>query len=264
MKIPFDRFAYTNRLRQLPPTDKILFSTVVFALAFIAHPPVHLLIFCWISCWIVFYAGIPFGTYFSLLLLPVAFLLLSFPALCFEWVRAEQAYAIANDAALGFSAAGWYFYVSKQGVVQSGIILLRSMAGIVSLYFLLFTVPLPELLQAMRKIKLPAIIVELLLIMYRFVFLLLDTAEQLSIAQRSRGGHRGFYRTLQDAARIVILLFARTWQRYRQLSIGLAARGFTQELRVISSSAFARSGKRVAEAVFGIVLLIAVEWWIRS
>jgi cobalt/nickel transport system permease protein len=263
MRLPFDRFAYTNRLRYLPPTDKILFAIALFMISFFSHPPVHLLIIFWISFWIVYYAGIPLGVYVRLLILPAAFLLASLPALCIELAEAEQAFAIVDDAAVGFYITDWYLYVSKQGMIKGGIILLRSMASIISLYFLLLTVPLVQLLQAMRKIKLPPIIIELLLIMYRFVFLLLAMAEQLLIAQRSRGGHAGFIRSLQDAARIIVQLFARTWQRYRQLSLGLAARGFSGELRVMSAAQFTRSGKHVAEAIVGSVLLIGVEWWTR-
>lgn len=264
MKIPFDRFAYTNRLRHLPPTDKILFAIVLFIISFFSHPPVHLLIIFWISFWIVSYAGIPLADYVRMLILPAAFLLMSLPALFLELAGTEQFWSIADDAAVGFTISDWYLYASKQGMIQGGMILLRSMASIISLYFLLLTVPFVELLQAMRKSKLPPIIIELLLIMYRFIFLLLETAEQLSIAQRSRGGHAGFYRSMKDAARIVVQLFARTWQRYRQLSLGLAARGYSGELRVMTAADFTRSGKRVAEAIAGSVLLIGVEWWIRS
>jgi cobalt/nickel transport system permease protein len=263
MKIPFDHFAYTNRLRYLPPTDKILFSIALFFISFFSHPPVHLLIIVWASFWIVVHAGIPLGAYVRLLVLPAAFLLLSLPALGIELAGKEQASAVAGDAAAGFYIRDWYLYASKQGMAKAGIILLRSMASIISLYFMLLTVPLVELLQVMRKIRLPVIIVELLLVMYRFLFLLLATAEQLSIAQRSRGGYAGFFRSLQDTARMIVQLFARTLQRYRQLSLGLAARGFSGELRVISAAACTRSGKHAAEAIVGSALLIAVEWWTR-
>uniref|UniRef100_A0ACD5H414 Uncharacterized protein n=1 Tax=Desertifilum tharense IPPAS B-1220 TaxID=1781255 RepID=A0ACD5H414_9CYAN len=54
-----DAYAYTNRLRPLPPQQKLIFALVVLGIASIAHPATQGLILIWLSVWIVGYARIP-------------------------------------------------------------------------------------------------------------------------------------------------------------------------------------------------------------
>ncbi|WP_019119439.1 cobalt ECF transporter T component CbiQ [Brevibacillus massiliensis] len=261
MKIPFDSYAYTNRLRQLPPGQKLLFAASLLAIALLAHWQVHLLIFAWLSLWIVKYAGIPWRTYLRLLLLPAAFMLMSLPPLCLEAASGDGAASAAADAVAAVQVAGSCVYLSQSGLLRAFAVLARALASVACLYFLLFTVPLGELLQVLRRLGMPVILIELLSIMYRFVFVLLEVAGQLWVAQQARGGHNGFRSTLRDVAKLAVTLFGRTWHRYRQLVVGLAARGFSGEIRVVSTARFVRSKRYLSEAVLGCLALIALEWW---
>ncbi|MFM1654075.1 cobalt ECF transporter T component CbiQ [Brevibacillus sp. B_LB10_24] len=263
MKIPFDSYAYTNRLRQLPPDQKLLFAASLLAIALFAHWQVHLLIFAWSSLWIVRYAGIPWRTYLRLLLLPIAFMLMSLPPLCLEAASGEGAGSAVANAVAAIPVAGSYVYLSPSGLLRAFTVLTRALASVACLYFLLFTVPLGQLLQVLRRLGMPVVLVELLSIMYRFVFVLLEVAGQLWVAQQARGGHSGFRQTLKDVAKLAVTLFGRTWQRYRQLLVGLTARGFSGEIRVVSTARFVRSKRYLSEAVLGCLTLIALEWLTR-
>ncbi len=264
MNILFDSFVYTNRLRQVRADGKVLFSLAALCLALVSHTAVHLLLLLWMSIWITVYARIPLAAYLRLLVLPAAFLLMSMPALCIEFVGSSQQLAIQPDVLVGHSLFDWYVYLSQAGLHRVFEIFFRSLAAVACVYFLLLTVPFTEVLHVMRKSKCPTVLVELLLVMYRFVFVLLATAEQLWTAQQSRGGHAGFRQTLHDVGRLVVQLFTRTWLRYTQLSVGLLSRGFTGDLRVISFSKQVKSPRYTVEAITGCLLLATVETWMRS
>lgn len=264
MKLLFDSFSYTNRLRSLPPLAKILFAFTMLLITFLSQKPVQLLIGIWMSIWIVCYARIPFRWYVKLLALPAAFLLMSLPAVAIEVAKSKDLTHISQDSIMLMTLSQWGVFIAPKGISEVGTIVCRSFASITVLYFLLLTVPFTEILQAGRRFRLPVIVVELLLIMYRFVFVLLATAEQLWIGQKARGGHGSFPAMLRDTARLTVQLFMKTWIRYQQLSIGLAARGFSGELRVQSTREYALSTRYATEAVTGCILILVLDWWTRS
>ncbi|MBO8163217.1 MAG: cobalt ECF transporter T component CbiQ [Brevibacillus sp.] len=264
MNIPFDAYAYSNRLRHLPSAQKLSFAIGVLVISLIVHSTVHLMILGWLCLWTVRYAGVPFRLYLKLLALPAGFMLFSLPALCIGVVPAERMDEAWPDALAFFSLHSWVIYLSKAGCLQALTLLVRALAATSSLYFLLLTVPVGELLRVLRNLGLPPVLLELLLVMYRFVFVLSDVVRQVWIAQQARGGYRGMAASLRDAARLVVQLFVRTWQRYRQLTIGLLARGFSGELRVVSAPDSHRSSRYIAEAIGGCLLLLGLEWWTRS
>ena len=90
MHIQLDTLAYSNRLRHLPPSQKLWFALIVLLLALITHYPVQILILIWMSCWSVVYAGIPWRIYSSMILGVMTFLATSMPALAIEYAGTDR------------------------------------------------------------------------------------------------------------------------------------------------------------------------------
>ncbi len=263
MNIQIDTLAYTNRLRQLPPEQKLIFALTVELIALIAHVPTQLLIVLWMGVWTVGYAGIPARVYLRLIALACVFLFMSLPALVINIVSTAQMDLVRADQWFGLSLGSWDFYISRSGSEQALAIVVRSLACVSCLFFVLCTVPFIELLQTMRRLGVPVLLTELLLLMYRFVFILLKTAYELKLAQQARGGDRTWGRAIRSFSLLVGQLFKRTLERYHQFSLGVAARGFTGEFQVWSGYP-ARFSKRYAlEALIGCACLLGLEGWTR-
>jgi cobalt/nickel transport system permease protein len=261
MKIQIDTLAYTNKLRWMPPEHKLLFATVLVAISMLSHPLVQVLIALWVSVWIVIYAGIPAQTYLKLVCVATLFWLTSFPALVVNGVDFSQLNHVLNDSVAGFKLGSYYIYISQYGIDRGLSILARAIATLSCLYFILLTVPLTELLQILRRLGVPILITDLLLLMYRFIFILLDTANDLWIAQHSRGGYRNFPTGMKSLALLIGQLLKRTIDNYRQVSLSLAARGFNGELRFWHSHRYYQSKRYAMEAFLGCVILVGLEWW---
>ncbi|WP_240491804.1 CbiQ family ECF transporter T component, partial [Acinetobacter baumannii] len=60
-----------------------------------------------------------------------------------------------------------------EGAQRAGVLFMRSLASVSCLYFILLTVPFTELLAVLRRMKMPVLLTDLLLVMYRFVFVFL-------------------------------------------------------------------------------------------
>jgi cobalt/nickel transport system permease protein len=261
MKIQIDTLAYTNRLRWLPPEQKLLFASTVLIIATFAHPQVQVLIAVWMSVWTIFYAGIPAKTYLRLLYFATLFWLTSLPALVINGVEISQGHLVPSDAVSGLTFGSYFVYISHSGIEQALAILTRAIASLSCLYFIMLTIPFSELLQVLRRVGVPVILTELLLLMYRFIFVLLNTTAELWTAQQSRGGYRTFTTGMKSLALLIGQLLKRTLENYRQVSLSLAARGFNGELRVWHPHRYHQSKRYTIEAIVGCAVFIGLELW---
>ncbi|WP_294534225.1 cobalt ECF transporter T component CbiQ [uncultured Rhodoblastus sp.] len=123
------------------------------------------------------------------------------------------------------------------GLAAAARLVLRSFAALTCLLFLALTTPAADLIAGLRRLGLPAEIAELALLIYRFLFLLGDTAMAMDAAQAARLGHAGAKRRLRALGLLIANLLPRALDRARRLETGLAARGWDGELRVLSHRA---------------------------
>ena len=258
MHIQLDTLAYSNRLRHLPPAQKLWFALMVLLLALITHYPIQILIFIWMSCWSVVYAGIPWRIYSSMILGVMTFLITSMPALAIEYADTISP-DIQADALYKIAAWGGHIYLSRQGSIQAIEVLIRSLASTSALFFIVLTIPAIDLATTAQKIGCPQILIELALLVYRFIFLLADTAQKIVAAQVSRGGYRINRLRMYSLNLLVRQLIQRTASRYQQLTLGVTARGFQQEFRFWQPQNYEYSPRYARESIIGCVVLIIGE-----
>jgi cobalt/nickel transport system permease protein len=263
VNIQIDTLAYSSRLCQLPPAQKLWFALLVMLLALVTHYPVQLGIFGWMSIWIVVYAGIPLRIYSSMILSVLAFLLTSMPALIFNYVHSISP-DIQADCWWQMQVWGGQLYLSRQGSIHALEILLRSLASTSALFFIMLTVPAIELATTCQKLGCPQILIELGLLIYRFIFLLADTAQKIVTAQISRGGYRTHRLRMNSLSLLVGQLLKRTASRYQQLVLGVKSRGFQQEFRFWQPQSYQYSPRYGRESIAGCLLLIIGEILYRS
>ncbi|MBD2019993.1 cobalt ECF transporter T component CbiQ [Leptolyngbya sp. FACHB-36] len=261
MTLQIDTIAYTNRLRQLPPEQKLLFAIALLLITYCSHAPVQILIAGWISVWTIVYAGIPAATYLRLLSIPALFWLTSLPAIVVSGIDVSHLQSVQADVWQGVAWGHYYVYLSQHGIQQAVELAVRAIAATACIYFVILTVPFTEILDILRRIGCPALLTDLLMLMYRFIFVLLRTASELWTAQQSRGGYRTRKLWLKSLGLLVGQLLRRTLENYRQVSLTLESRGFTGEFRVCHSRRYLPSKRYSLEALFGCAILVALTGW---
>ncbi len=262
MHIQFDTLAYTNRLRHLPPGQKLLFAILVLLISLMSHYPVQILIFGWMSVWSVFYAGIPRQIYGSMILGVLVFMVTSLPALVLEYATTISL-EMQTDAWWQMNLWGGHLYLSHRGLIRAMEVFSRSLASTSALFFIVLTIPAIDLATVGQKIGCPPILIELSLLVYRFIFLLADTAQKIVTAQVARGGYRTSKLRMNSLSLLVRQLIQRTAIRYQQLILGVKARGFQQEFRFWQPHNYQYSYRYGWEAIGGCLLLITGEIFYR-
>lgn len=257
-----DALAHANRLRYLPPRQKLTFAIILFILGYSGTFLVRFLITIWLTIWIVIYGGIPLRIYLKLFLIPLGFWLMSVPALMINVTSSLHGNTSPSQVVLGITLGNLYFYVSAEGIKLGLEVLSRIIALTSCLYFLLLTTTITEIIRILKQSGFPILIADLILLMYRFIFILDATTEELLTAQKSRLGYRNWRFSIKSLGILLGQLFVKTLDNYRQISLGLTSRGFNGQLKLwYSSSRYQSNLRYTVEAFSGCLLLIIYTGW---
>jgi cobalt ECF transporter T component CbiQ len=121
------------------------------------------------------------------------------------------------------------FTATEEGMQRATVILLKLVNANLLLTYLLSVTPLFVLLRSLRSVGVPAILLELILLIMRYFFLLKDEAGSMFKAQQARGmkltGWAWNVRTYQRFGQLIGVLFLRAYQRSQRIYIAMSARG---------------------------------------
>ncbi|OUP03962.1 cobalt ECF transporter T component CbiQ [Anaerofilum sp. An201] len=192
-----------------------------------AVPP--LCLFCFLSAVTVAAGGIRARDYLSLLGLPAVFLLLS--ALTLLWDFYPR---LPQEAAVSVPLFGGWLAVVPAAQSLGMLVLSRALGAVSCLYFLSLSTPLPELLEVLRRARIPAVVTELAVLMYRYIFLLLATFRDMRDSAASRLGYRGLKRSLRTTGLVYGGLLAGSFRRAGACFDAMESRCYTGQIRFLT------------------------------
>lgn len=143
--------------------------------------------------------------------------------------------------------------------VQIGFLVFSRMLGAFScLVFLAFTTPMTELFSIFHRVHIPPIIVELSMLMYRFIFLFLDEAEKMHQSQKTRLGYSDWKNSLRCLGMLGGNLFIRTWFQGEKLHMAMESRGYNGTLKAMNEIEFPGSKNIILLVSFELLLLAGI------
>lgn len=120
--------------------------------------------------------------------------------------------------------------VTDQGALRVGSALGRGTPAILAGVLLISTTRFPELVAALRELRLPLVVTAALGLAYRFVYLLVDELAQLQRAAASRNARAGAVPRRNLIAGLTASALGRTLARSERVHRAMMARGFTGAL----------------------------------
>jgi cobalt/nickel transport system permease protein len=142
------------------------------------------------------------------------------------------------------------------GLVAAGVIVAKALLCAGATLVLAATTPMSALLQALRFLRVPATLVSVVGLLYRYLFVLVDEAERMQRARLQRGG-----RSLggaRGAAALLGALFLRAHERATQVHRAMLARGLAGEARLASDLHLHAADLLFATLAAALVLLCAL------
>lgn len=222
--LSIDHYAYTNRLRQVDPVVKAgLASSVLLLCLALSRPAVGILATLWMWGLSICLAGLPAAVFGRLLIAEGTFMLITVVGV---------ALSVSTSPVLGEDSWSWQigplWVSSSPAMIQLALTLLtRALGGAAALNFLALTTPMVDVIELLRRLHVPALLIDLMTITYRYIFILLENLERMVTAQSSRLGYANLRRSMVSAGLLASRLFIETYQRSQRLQTALDSRGYS-------------------------------------
>jgi cobalt/nickel transport system permease protein len=158
--------------------------------------------------------------------------------------------------------------VSAQGWVASVTLASRAVLGVTAGVVLVATVSQSELVASARRLRVPALIVEILGFVLRYTDLLADRFAQRSVAMAARGARLRHRSSLRPLAASTGTLFVRSFEQAERVSAAMASRGYAGSLPLglvdlpVPVAAPARRARRAAPLLPLVAALGLVSTWL--
>jgi cobalt/nickel transport system permease protein len=133
----------------------------------------------------------------------------------------------------GIVAGPLWIGTSPEALGLSATLLARALGCAAAMNFLALTTPMVAVVDLLRSMRVSGILIDLMTLMYRFIFVLLDAFDRMVLANEARLGFRDRRTTLATSGRIGAGLFVEAYRRSRCLEDALAARGWDGTIRVL-------------------------------
>jgi cobalt/nickel transport system permease protein len=157
----------------------------------------------------------------------------------------------------------WTISVTYEGIVAFISILTKAWLSVLIATMLVTSTTFPDLVSAMRSLRVPKILVSVISFMYRYIFVIADEALRLNRARESRsaspkGAAQGsiIWKT-RVLGGMIGSLFLRSYERSERIHAAMLSRGFDGAIRTMSSRDLGR-GDFLIMAAFLIYLLAAL------
>jgi cobalt/nickel transport system permease protein len=215
----FELYDPSNHWRDRHPAEKAAFAGGLLLLA-VALPPgvVSVWILAVATAAAVGPARVPWRRFLGGMLVPAGFLAVG---------------AVSVLVTVHFSPGSPWPAVGLD-VPAAARVVLRGLAGTACLICFATTTSVPDLLALLRSVRCPEFAVELMMLTYRFLLGLVQTARGVRTAQRLRLGYGSRVIGFRSLALLAGSLLPRSLDRAVRLTRGLEARGYDGHLTVLS------------------------------
>lgn len=224
-ELTLDGYAHSNKLRNVNPYFKVLFAIVTMLVSLISTSPViPLTIFLLFTFLILFEAKIPVKFYLKFLTIPLTFALITFIFMMIFFGVGQ------NIFELGFFNLG----ITADGFNRGFLVFARIMGGFSCVAFLALTTPMTELFIILEDIKIPKIVIELAMLMYRYIFVFLDEAINMYHSQETRNGYSTLKKSYKSMGMLISNLFIKTWIKGEQTYIAMESRCYDGSIKTMN------------------------------
>ncbi len=243
-----------------------LVLAVVFILTASLTPvaawPVYILLFALILS-VEILSGLGIGFVMKRAALALPFVLAALPVI----------FTIRGTELFHLSLGSWTLTASVEGLERFASVALKSWLSVQAAILLAASTPFPELLQAMRAVHVPRLLVAMFGLMWRYLFVLVDEALRLMRARAARSGVSG--ETGRRVGGSVIWrgrvaggmagnLFLRAFERSDRIYAAMLSRGYDGEARALPLAPMnaADWGALIGGlALLGLLLLFGIFLW---
>lgn len=207
-----EQCAYANRWRPVSPAAKGVFALAGISAAFAAGRPAAAFAVAGLIVLVtVFGAGIALTRFVRVAVAPLGFLAFGSLSLAFSL----DLHDAGNEFAVNWLPDGW---------TPIQLLAARSCGALAALLFLAMTTPLTDLIALLRRLRVPDVLLELMVLCYRMLFVFSEALHHTHTAQAARLGYATPRLTLRSLGSLAANLTLQIWQRAYALQVAAESR----------------------------------------
>jgi len=152
----------------------------------------------------VFVGRLKLHHYVQIIALPVSFLLIAGIALIVE-VSPEPI------GVINLPVFGSWLSITETAQERTALVVSRALGAVSCLTLLSVTTPMPDIIGVLRKARCPDLIIDLMYLIYRYIFILLNLSHHMHDAARSRLGFINYRTSIRTTGQIYANLLSRSY-----------------------------------------------------
>lgn len=233
--LSMDQCAYRSRLRNWNAEWKLLFALSAIVLVLLLDN-VSVAVFTVLFMGLLSVVGgkLLIRNYLCALTIPLAFILLGGIAIGME-------FGAAPKGIFSFSLGFTYLYVTEQSLWRMVLVITKALATVSAMYLVTLSTPAGEFITALKTFHLPPLIIELMHLIYRYIFILLEAQQKMTQAAESRLGYVDFKTSCKSFSAVMGSLLVVSLKKSRTCFDAMESRcydtggGFYQERKSVST-----------------------------
>ena len=238
-------YSYNSKINSWNPHLKFWYSMVLIVLGIILSNIYISISIVFICGFITIFLGkISLKKYIDFFKVPIIFLLISVAVININFSKNITDFYYFNIGDL-------YIYTTDENIKKSCILFWRALSGVSSMYMLALSTPLNEIIYVIKKVRTPQIIIELMYLVYRFIFIMRDSYKSMRKSIESRLGFRDYRISLLSFGKIISNILIISLRKSNSFYDAMESRCYRGEIRF-----FIREKKIDKKVIIGIGLSI--------
>jgi cobalt/nickel transport system permease protein len=253
---PLDEYALKSPLRYKSSELKLGLVIIALLVGVMSTSPVApLFIALTMSLSTIILGKIPLKFYTKLVLASLSFAIFGAVIILFFFGGGEEVFSLTVlDHSLAARAGG---------VNLAVLVVSRTVCGMCCLFFLALTTPMVELFAMLKAARLPDALIELSMMIYRYIFVFLDEALRMRYAQITRLGYSGFRGSIRSFSMLAGSLFLRTWEQGEKIYTAMDSRCYDGKLSIFKEKRDIKALEATMTSVY-IAFIVALAYLTRD
>jgi cobalt/nickel transport system permease protein len=197
---------------------------------------------------ILFLARVDARTYAELFVVPLSFAIMSVAGIIL--ISGGHDLFWRWDILPAFSLS-----ITRQSINQGVYVFCRVLGGMSAICFISLTTPMTDIFTVFRRCKVPETIIDLMMIIYRTIFILMDHVVQVYQAQIMRLGYSTWRESLHSFASLCGAAFITSWESGEDLIQAMDARCYDGKFALLGET---RPVEKIPCLAVGIFLMLSV------
>lgn len=181
-----DVYAYASKMRNLNPSLKVLVAFITLLICIIAEN-IYVSLFVAVTMGLitVYKGGLRIHEYLSLLTIPIAFMIMGSIAIAIG-------ISTMPIGQYNLNLYKVYLYTSDESIMKTLQVVMKAFGAVSAMYMMTLSTNTSEIISVLRKAHIPKLIIELMNMIYRFIFILIDVQCKMKNSAKSRLGYVDF------------------------------------------------------------------------